>query len=71
MLYHLVKKHWGKEVVVKKRITASQRKGIKGQRVEYVITLAENINEKYKMPPHNLHLSGQPRRSGPPVIPKK
>lgn len=81
MLYNLIKKWRGKETVVmtdelpkvndhKKKISSSQRKGIKGQRVEYIILPAEKDQEKFKQPPHNIHLSGQPRRSGPRVIQK-
>jgi len=82
MLYHLIKKHRGKEEIVmtdqlskvndwKKKIASSQRKGVKNQRVEYIVIPAGDDNEKYKKAPHNLNLSGQPRRPGPPVIPKK
>lgn len=83
MLYNLIKKHRGRETVVmtderskvnnyKKKMEASQRKGVKGQRVEYsVVPAGDGVVEKYKMPPHNLNLSGQPRRSGPPVIQRK
>ena len=79
MLYNLIKRWRGKEAVVmtdqlpkvndyKKKISSSQRKGVKGQRVEYFIVPAEEgDNEKYKMPSHNIDLSG---RSGPLVIKK-
>lgn len=81
-LYHLIKRFRGKETIAmtdqlrkvnnyKKRMEDSQRKGVKGQRVEYKIVKAEeDENEKFKMKPHNLNLSGQPRRPGPPRIQK-
>jgi hypothetical protein len=83
MLYNLIKRYRGKDEIVmtdqlkkvndwKKKISSSQRKGVKNQRVEYIVVkAAEDDNEKYKKSPHNLNLSGQPRRSGPPVIQKK
>lgn len=82
MLYNVIKKFRGKEEVVftdqlakaqnyKKRLSASQRKGVKNQRVEYTVVPAdEGDNEKYKKAPHKIHLSGQPRRSGPRVVGK-
>jgi len=81
MLYSLIKKYRGDETVVmtgelskvnkyKKRMADCQRKGVKGQRVEYTIRPAEDGEEKYKQKPHNLNLSGQPRRPGPKVIQK-
>lgn len=79
MLYDLVKKWRGKTILVmtdqlpkvnnkRKQLLASQRKGVKDQTVEYVIQRADPASEKYVRPPVDMHLSGQPRREGPPRI---
>lgn len=79
MLYDLIKKCRGKETVVMtdqfrkvndqmKKLRDCQRKGIKGQRVEYLVRPAPETNEKFKQKPHNLNLSGGPRLPGPPRI---
>lgn len=62
MLYDLIKKYKGDETVVmtdtytkvnarKKTLVASQRKGVKQQRVEYSVKATEET-EKFQKPPH-------------------
>lgn len=76
MLYNLIQLRKGKEIVVMtdnlpkvnqrmKTLRSSQRRGIKKQKVEYKIQLADDTQEKYKQSPHNLNLAGersQPKR---------
>ena len=81
-LYNLIKKYRGKSMAVmtdqlakvrsyKQQIASSQRKGVKGQRIEYEIAPADvEEYKKYKKPPSKMHLSGQPRRPGPKVVGK-
>lgn len=68
MLYNLIQKRRGKETVVmtdqlskvkdrKKTLSASQRKGIKGDKVEYFIQPTTEI-AKFQKKPHDPHLSG-------------
>lgn len=79
MLYNLIQKRRGKDTVVMtdtlpncndrmKTLRKSHRKGVNGEKVEYRLEPSETV-EKYKKKPHNLNLSGQPRRAGPPKIP--
>lgn len=64
MLYHLVQKRRGKEIIVMtgelskvndhmKKLRDSQRKGIKGQKVTYFIREAEEEAEKFKKKPYD------------------
>ena len=80
MLYHLVKKYRGTETVVmtdqltkinnrKKQLSASQRKGVRGQKVEYSIRPAEEESEKKEWVPHDMYLGGATRKH--PRVPKK
>jgi hypothetical protein len=68
MLYDLVRIHRGEEKVFmtdtrpkvlarKKQLMASQRKGLAGGRVEYVIRPTES-NVKFKAGPNTMDLSG-------------
>lgn len=72
MLYQLVKKYRGKETVVmtdeyklvndkKVQLLQSQRKGIRGQRVEYMIREAPPEAEKDPFVPHDMYLGGANR----------
>ncbi len=80
MLYKLIKKHRGKETVVmtdelklvndkQKQLLASQRNGVKGQRVEYSVVEAPPDTEKYEKLPADTYKSGQRRVH--PRVPKK
>lgn len=82
MLYNLIQKRRGKETVVMtdelpkvrdrmKQLRGSQRKGVgrNQDRVEYRVEPATDDDEKYKKPPHDMYLGGQPRKH--PRVPKK
>ncbi len=80
MLHNLIKKWKGDETIVmtdelpkinakRKMLLASQRKGIKGQRVEYIIRAALPESEKYEKPSHDFYTGGATRRH--PRVPKK
>jgi transposase-like protein len=80
VLYHLIKKHRGKEEVVmtdqfklvndrKRQLLSSQRKGVKGQRVEYIVLEAKEGEEKKPWVPHDIYLSGRHRKH--PRVPKE
>lgn len=73
MLYDLVQKRRGKETVVMtdelpkvnsrmKTLRQSQRRGVKGDKVEYSTRPAEEGNEKFYQKPHRLNLSGGPKK---------
>ena len=79
MLHNLIKKYRGKETIVmtdeykkvndkKKQLLDSQRKGIKGQRVEYLI---KETTETEKKPwiPVDFYTGGATRKH--PRVPKK
>lgn len=79
MLYQLIKKHRGKETVVmtdemklvndrKKQLSQSQRGGIRGQRVEYLVREAGPEDEKQPWIPHDMYLGGANRKH--PRVPK-
>ena len=76
MLYDLIQTRNGKQTIVMtgelskvnnrmKTLRKSQRKGIKGQRVEYSIN-PTTITEKFKQAPHDICLSGDGKYSGQP-----
>jgi hypothetical protein len=80
MLYNLVKKFRGKESVVmtdqfklvndkKAHLLQSQRKGIRGNRVEYFVRPADPEQEKEPFVPHDMYLGGANRVH--PRVPKK
>lgn len=80
MLFNLVKKYRGKEEVVmtgefkpvndkKFQLLQSQRKGVKGQRVQYTVVEAAVDDEKEPFVPHDMYLGGANRVH--PRVPKK
>jgi hypothetical protein len=70
-MYDLIRDYRGKQIIMmtgdlpkvtkrRKHLLASQRKGIRNQRVEYHIIPSES-EEKYKRPPADCYKGGQPR----------
>jgi hypothetical protein len=79
MLYNLIKKYRGNETVVmtdqlslvndrKKQLSASQRGGIRGQKVQYFVREAAEEEEKKPWIPHDMYLGGANRKH--PRVPK-